>query len=122
MHLILCSAARRLAVLVVASLGFVAAPFVSDARVGAFPAAAGFLALVLLVVGLLALARARHFVRQSERPAAGARTAEVYRTPAADRVAPDHELEESGAARAAALALLVLAFSGALTIVAAAAR
>src|SRR5258708_32950075 len=101
MHLVLCSAARRLAVLVIACLGLVAAPFVSDARVRAVPGTAGSIALVLLAVGLVALGRARRFVRRSEEPAGAVPPAprEVYRTSAVDRTAPDHEAEESWAAR-----------------------
>jgi hypothetical protein len=120
MHLVLWNAARRLAFLVVGSLGLVAAPFVVDARVGAVPAVTATVAVALLVIALFPIVRARRFVRRAAEPAPATPAAAVYRTSA--RVGVDHEADESGAAREAAIAFLLLAVSGALVVVAAAAR
>jgi hypothetical protein len=119
MHLVLWNAARRLALLVVGSLGLVATPFVCDARIGALPAVAAAVALALLGIAVIPMARARRFLRKTVEPSAPAPTAEVYRTSARS---VDHEAEESDATREAAIAFLLLAVSGAFTIVAAAAR
>src|SRR5262249_14801813 len=116
---VLWNAARRLALLVVASLGLVATPFVRDARIGILPAAAAGIALALLAVAVVPMARARRFLRKTAEPPPAAAAADVYRTSARDL---DHEAEESGATRDAAIAFLLLAVSGALTVVAAAAR
>jgi hypothetical protein len=118
-HLVLWNAARRLALLVVASLALVATPFVRDARIGALPAAAAGIALALLAIAAFPMARARRFLRKTAEPPAPTPTAEVYRTSARS---VDHEPEESDATREAAIAFLLLAVSGAFTIVAAASR
>jgi hypothetical protein len=122
MHLVLWSAGRRLAVLVSGSMVVVAVSYVSDRPVGPLPAATWCASLLLLVLGLISLARARHYLRQCEMPLPAPHPPEVYRTNAVDRADGDRPIEESGAARAVAIALVVLALSGALTIVAAASR
>jgi hypothetical protein len=119
MHLVLWNAARRLAWLVAASLGLVATPFVCDARIGTMPAATVGIAVALLAVAAWPMARARRFLRKAAEVPPAAAAADVYRTSARG---VDHEPEESEATHGAAIAFLLLALSGALTIVAAAAR
>ncbi len=120
MHLVLWNAARRLAWLVAASLGLIATPFVLDARIGAVPAAAAGVAALLLAIAAVPIARARRLLRRAAEPAPAALATEVYRTSA--RASVDHECEESGATKLAAIAFLLLAVSCALAVVAAAAR
>jgi hypothetical protein len=120
MHLVLWNAARRLAFLVVGSLGLVSTPFVFDARVGAVPGVTAAVAVALLFIAAIHIVRARRFVLRAAEPAPAIRAGAVYRTSA--RFGVDHEADESGAAREAAIAFLLLAVSGALVVVAAAAR
>ena len=119
MELVVWNAARRLAVLVGCALALVAIPFVRDARIGLLPAASGGLALALLGIALLPLVRASRLLREVRRPPKTPRTAMVYRASAADE---DRDPEERSATHQAAMALMLLALAGALTVVAAAAR
>ena len=119
MELVVWNAARRLAVLVVCALALVAVPFVRDARIGVLPAASGGLALTLLVLALLPLTRASRLLRQARRPPKLPPAALVYRASAGEE---DRDPEERSATHQAAVALMLLAVAGALTVVAAAAR
>jgi hypothetical protein len=114
------NAARRLAWLVAVSMGLVATPFVANARIGALPAATAGVAVALFAVAAVPMVRARRFLRKAGEPSPGAAAAAVYRTSARSSV--DHESDESGATREAAIAFLLLSVAGALTIVAAASR
>jgi hypothetical protein len=121
LHWILWSAARRLCVLVVGTLAFVAAPLAWDPRLTAMASAAYAIALSLLAAGAVALVRARRFLR-SEAPVMAPAPAAAYRTSAVERDgAQDEEqaTKEAKVAREAAMALLFLAMAGAMTIVAA---
>ena len=118
-ELVVWNAARRLAVLVVCALALVAVPFVRDARIGVLPAASGGLALTLLVLALLPLTRASRLLRQARRPPKLPPAALVYRASAGEE---DRDPEERSATHQAAVALMLLAVAGALTVVAAAAR
>ena len=115
----LCTGARRLAILVAAALLIVAVPFVVDGRVRTLPAACAAMALGLLLGALTPLGQALRLLRLAEQrsPAPSASTA--YR--AGTREA-DTEPTESLAIRQAAVALLLLSLAGSLTVVAAAAR
>jgi hypothetical protein len=118
-ELVVWNAARRLAVLVVCALALVSVPFVRDARIGVLPAASGGVALVLLGLALLPLVRASRLLRAARRPPTTPPPAMVYR---ASSAAEDRDPEERLATHQAAVALMLLALAGALTIVAAAAR
>jgi len=118
-ELVVWNAARRLAILVVCALALVAVPFVRDARIGLLPAASGGLALLLLGVALLPLYRASQLLREAHRPPKAPAAAMVYRASAAEE---DRDPEERSATHQAAVALMLLALAGALTVVAAAAR
>lgn len=119
MELVVWNAARRLAVLVTCALALVAVPFVRDARIGLLPAFSGGLALALLVVAILPLLRASRLLRVAHRPPKIPPAAMVYR---ANSVEEDRDPAERSATHQAALALMLLALAGALTVVAAAAR
>jgi hypothetical protein len=116
------NAARRLAWLVALSLGLVATPFVADARIGTLSAATAGVAVTLLAIAAVPMARARRFLRKAAAPSPAAAAAAVYRTSARGRGSVDHESDESGATREATIAFLLLSLAGALTIVAAASR
>ena len=118
-ELVVWNAARRLAVLVVCALVLVSVPFVRDARIGLLPAASGGLALALLGVALLPLVRASRLLREARRPPKTPPAAMVYRASATEE---DRDPEERSATHQAAMALMLLALAGALTVVAAAAR
>ena len=119
MELVVWNAARRLAVLVVCALVLVSVPFVRDARIGLLPAASGGLALLLLGVALLPLVRASRLLREAQRPPKTPPAAMVYRASSTEE---DRDPEERLATHQAAVALMLLAMAGALTVVAAAAR
>jgi hypothetical protein len=118
-ELVVWNAARRLAVLVVCALALVSVPFVRDARISLLSAASWGLALVLLGVALLPLMRASRHLREARRPPKTPPTAMVYRTSSTEE---DRDPEERSATHQAAVALMLLALAGALTVVAAAAR
>lgn len=119
MELVVWNAARRLAVLVACALALVAVPFVRDARIGLLPAFSGGLALALLAVAVLPLLRASRLLRVAHRPPKTPPAAMVYRANSAEE---DRDPAERSATHQAALALMLLALAGALTVVAAAAR
>lgn len=119
MDLVVWNAARRLAVLVVCALILVSVPFVRDARISVLPAASGGLALVLLGVALLPLVRASRLLRDVHRAPQAPPAAMVYRASAGEE---DRDPAERSATHQAAMALMLLALAGALTVVAAAAR
>ena len=118
-ELVVWNAARRLAVLVGCALVLVSVPFVRDPRIGVLPAASGGLALVLLGVALLPLLRASRLLREARRPPKPPPAAMVYRVRSTEE---DRDPEERSATHQAAVALMLLAMAGALTVVAAAAR
>ncbi len=123
MHQVLWNAARRLGILVALTLGLVAATFAGAAHIERLAIVCAAVAAGLFALALVPLARAGFLVRKgpprttARREAAGARDA--YRTSAR---APVHPIDEASAIRAAALAFLLLAISGAVAVVAAAAR
>lgn len=119
MEHVLWSAARRLLVLVVVASASVAVPFALDGRVRPLPAVSGALALALLAAALIPMLRARRFLRQVDTPGPPPAPAMAYRTSA--RTIED-DATANRAARAAALAFLLLCLAAALTVVAAAAR
>jgi len=114
--LLVWSAARRLALLVVGSLVFVAVPFALAGRIGALSAGAGTTAVVLLVTALWPLLRARRILDED---APSTPAAAVYRSSARHL---DRDPQERAAVRHAAVALMLLAAAAAFTIVAAASR
>ncbi|HEY3820589.1 MAG TPA: hypothetical protein VGL81_25660 [Polyangiaceae bacterium] len=119
MELVVWNAARRLAVFVVCALALVAVPFVRDARIGLLPAISGGLAMGLVLVALLRLGRASRLLREAQRPPKPTPAAMVYRSGLGPE---DRDPVERAATHQAALSLMLLAFAGALTVVAAAAR
>jgi hypothetical protein len=114
--LLVWSAARRLTLLVAGSLTIVLAVFARGAHVGTLAGIAGASAVALLGSALLPLVRARRILHEDGPP-----TPEtgVYRASA--RI-PDRDPLERAAIRHAAIALMLVAVAGALTVVAAAAR
>ncbi|HEX8794662.1 MAG TPA: hypothetical protein VF765_27135 [Polyangiaceae bacterium] len=119
MEHVLWSAARRLLVLVVIASASVAVPFALDGRMRTLPAVMGAFALALLGAALIPMLRARRFLRQADTPEPPPSAAMAYRTSA--RTIAD-ESTANRAARAAAIAFLLLCLAASLTIVAAAAR
>lgn len=119
MEHVLWSAARRLLVLVVLASAFVAVPFAIDGRMRTLPAISGAFALALLGAALIPLLRARRFLRQVDTPEPPPAAAMAYRASA--RPVAD-EATANRAARAAAIAFLLLCVAASLAIVAAAAR
>lgn len=119
MEHVLWSAARRLLVLVIVASASVAVAFARDGRMRTLPAVAGAFALALLGAALIPLLRARRFLRQVDTPEPPPDVAMAYRT-SARTVADDSTANR--AARAAAIAFLLLCLAVSLTIVAAAAR
>jgi hypothetical protein len=116
---LLCSAARRLAILVACEVALVLLAVVRDARVGGLVAVSGGVGLALFALALFPLTYATHIVRAAERARDGPAAARVYRTSAREA---DRDPEERAAVRHAAVALMLLASAGALTVVAAASR
>jgi hypothetical protein len=114
--LLVWSAARRLTLLVAGSLAIVLAVFARGAHVGALAAIAGASALALLVGSLLPLVRARRLLHEGAQPTPDTG---VYRASARS---PDRDPQERAAVRHAAIALMLVAIAGALTVVAAASR
>jgi hypothetical protein len=125
MERVLWNAARRLAMLVAATLAIVGVRFVAGglARVGALAAAMGGLAFALFAASFVPLALAARSMRREarlpDRPAPARVYRESARTPYADAA---REAAESQAIHAAAVAFLLLSMSAALTVVAAASR
>jgi hypothetical protein len=115
----LCTGARRLAILVASALALVAVPFVVDAHMRTLPAACGAMALGLLLGALTPLRQAQRLVRETEAPPPVPPAGMVYR---ANPRATDMEATENQATRQAVMALLLLSLAGTLTVVAAAAR
>jgi hypothetical protein len=118
-ELVVWNAARRLAILVVGALLCVAVPFVVDARIGTLPAAAGGLAVALLVAAVVPLVRARRMLHVAAQPPDAPPASEAYR---ASAKAEDLDPVERAATHHAAIAFLLLALAGSLVIVAAASR
>ena len=116
MHLLVWSAARRLALLVAGSLVFVAVPFVVCRHIGMLAAISGAGAVTLLATSLVPLFLAQRALRRADRGIAGA---EVYRTSARP---PDRDASERAAVHGAAIALMLVSMAAALTVVAAASR
>jgi hypothetical protein len=114
--LLVWSAARRLTLLVAGSLAIVLLVFARGAHVGALAAITGAVALALLGSSLVPLVRARRILHEGSPPTPGTG---VYRASAR---APDRDPQERAAVRHAALALMLVAVAGALTVVAAASR
>jgi hypothetical protein len=119
MEHVLWSAARRLLMLVVIASACVAVPFALDGRMRPLPAVSGAFALALLGSALIPMLRARRFLRQADMPLPPPAVAMAYRTSA--RTLEDTSTANR-AARAAAIAFLLLCLAASLTIVAAAAR
>jgi len=119
MEHVLWSAARRLLALVLIASVSVAVPFALDGRIRTVPAVSGFSALALLGAALIPMLRARRFLRQADMPLPPPAAAMAYRTSAR---APEDASTANRAARAAAIAFLLLCLAASLTIVAAAAR
>jgi hypothetical protein len=119
MEHVLWSAARRLLALVVIASASVAIPFAIDGRVRTVPAISGALALALLAAAVIPMLRARRVLRRVDTPEPPPAAAMAYRTSA--RTLEDTSTANR-AARAAAIAFLLLCLAASLTIVAAAAR
>jgi hypothetical protein len=119
MEHVLWSAARRLLVLVVIASASVAVPFALDGGMRTFPAVSGLFALALLGAAIIPMLRARRFLRQADTPLPPPAVAMAYRTSA--RTLED-DATANRAARAAAIAFLLLCGAASLAIVAAAAR
>jgi hypothetical protein len=118
-EVVVWNAARRLAALVMGALSVLAIAGVSDERIRPLSAATGGLALALLLVSLLPLARASRSLRAMNRLPEQPPVRRVYReNPSYE----DCELAEREATRQAAVAFLLLALAGGLAVVAAAAR
>lgn len=119
MEHVLWSAARRLLLLVVVASASVAVPFALDGRMRTLPAVMGAFALALLGAALIPMLRARRFLLQAETPEPQPSASMAYRTNAR---AIEDVAAANRAARAAAIAFLLLCLAASLTIVAAAAR
>jgi hypothetical protein len=119
MEAALWSAVQRLRWLVLITLGCAVLPFVLGSRIDVFSAIAGGLAVALLAASVLPMTLAARRMRGGSSAAAEASFLPPYRTN--PRAPDDHPIERS-ATRPAAIAFLLLALSGALLVVAAAAR
>jgi hypothetical protein len=131
-HLALWHAALRLASLVVAAFVLVSMGLLQGGPVGAVPIVSGSVAVAFFTGATVSLARARRLLREGIVPGpsqiATARASHVYRANArpaeddTDAARGARELHEANVARQAAHAFLMLALSGALAVVTAAAR